>query len=191
MSRFYPSLIWALVILAIIYRVVASQYPALSNTSPTMALCFGGGFLLLGKSKGLWWIPALLVLASDILIGMLNGGGGIGGYTMMTITIFCAAAWLGQRASSWTGRIWPAMWCGVLISSLFFYLAANTYAWAVFPGYAKSLTGWWQSQTTGLPGFPPSWLFLRNAIIGDTIWCVIAGLAFFWKPADVRETATA
>lgn len=171
-------IIWGVVAFTVIYRLIASQVPALSNSSPTMALCFGGG-LLLGKKY--WWVPAALVLVSDYLIGAINGGGGIGGYTILTAILFCGAAWLGSRVSQWNGKSWPTMWCGVLLCSVIFYLAANTYSWAMFPGYEKSFAGWWQSQTTGLPGFAPSWMFLRNALLGDTVWCILAGVIFFFR----------
>lgn len=166
-------------IFTVIYRVIASQIPALSNSSPTMALCFGGG-LLLGRK--FWWIPAAMILGSDFLIGLRNGGGGIGTYTLLTIALFCGAAWVGNRSSRWNGRTWPTMWCGVLVSSVIFYAAANTFVWLAYPGYAKTFAGWWQSQTVGLPQYSPqSWVFLRNALIGDSAWCLIAGALFFFK----------
>lgn len=172
------SVVWGLVIFTVIYRVIASHFPALSNTSPTMALCFGGG-LLLGRK--FWWVPPVLILSSDFLIGIFRGSdSGVGWYTLMTVVLFTSASWLGARASRWNGSTWPMLWCGVLLSSVVFYAAANTFSWALFAGYEKSFAGWWQSQTTGLPQFSPqSWVFLRNALIGDTIWCLIAGLLFF------------
>jgi hypothetical protein len=122
----------------------------------------------------------VLVLLSDITLGLFNGGGGIGTYTMLTMALFCGAAFAGSRLGSWSGKTWPTLWCGVLLSSVAFYVVANTFAWAVYPGYIKSVAGWWQSQTTGLPEFsPPAWVFLRNALIGDSLWCSLAGMLFF------------
>ena len=90
-------------------------------------------------------------------------------------------------------RAWPMMWCGTLLASLMFYLIANTFAWSLSAGYAKTLAGWWQAQTTGLPQFsPPSWVFLRNALLADTFWCVVAGVLFFRKPKEAAgESASA
>ena len=71
------------------------------------------------------------------------------------------------------------MWCGTLLSGVLFYAVANTFSWLYWPGYEKSLAGWWQCQTTGLPEFsPPAWVFLRNALIADTIWCALAGMVY-------------
>ena len=77
-------------------------------------------------------------------------------------------------------KIWPMMWCGTLLCGVLFYAVANTYSWLAWPGYQMSAAGWWQAQTTGLPGInPPAWMFLRNALIADSIWCAIAGLLCF------------
>jgi hypothetical protein len=35
------------------------------------------------------------------------------------------------------------------------------------PGYPASFLGWWQANTVGLPGYAPSWIFLRNSLPGD------------------------
>ena len=45
------------------------------------------------------------------------------------------------------------------ISSFLFYLITNTGAWVVIADYPKTLAGWWQALTTGLPGFPRTLLF--------------------------------
>jgi hypothetical protein len=64
------------------------------------------------------------------------------------------------------------------------------------PGaYPQTFAGWWQSQTTGLPHiYPPAWHFLRNAMIGDAVWCLLASPLFFWKslrsPASDLESGS-
>jgi len=172
------------VVFTILYRIVVSDIDRMSNTSPTMALCFGVGLLM---GRRFWWMPALLIIASDWLIGLRNSGqGGLGAYTILSAVLFCGATWFGSSFSRWNGKTWPTMWAGVLFSSVVFYLAANTFSFLAFPGYPKTIGGWWMSQTTGLAGFPPSWAFLRNAIIADSIWCVVAGFLFFFKFSPAR-----
>jgi hypothetical protein len=62
----------------------------------------------------------------------------------------------------------------------------------VFGGYEKSLAGWWQSQTTGVPGInPPAWMFLRNALIADSIWCAIAAAVVLLERKFTREEVPA
>ncbi len=181
-------LVLALLLVTVIYRLAASHFDFLGNTAPLMAVCFGGALLL---GVRFWWVPILLLLVSDLTLGFLHEGGGIGKYTFMSAAFYALVAWIGSRAGDWSGKIWPMMWCGTLVAGIGFYLFANTFAWAVSPGYAKTFAGWWQSQTTGLPLYPPSWLFLRNSIIADSIWCAVAGLIFFRKtlPATSPEKA--
>ena len=58
-------------------------------------------------------------------------------------------------------------------SSLLFYIVANAYAWISTPAYAKTLSGFIQAQTTGLPGFPPTWMFLRNSLASDLFFTAL------------------
>ncbi len=187
--RLNHKIVWGLVAFTVVYRFIASQVPELSNSSPTMALCFGGG-LLLGRK--FWWVPAGLILVSDFLIGLKSSGDGIGPYTLMSIAFFCGTAWIASRIAEGRGRNLPNLWCGALLSSVLFYLAANTFAFFAHPGYPQTLAGWWQCQTIGLPGYAPSWVFLKNSLIGDSLWCGIAGLLFFLQgrfflPASVKN----
>jgi hypothetical protein len=114
-------------------------------------------------------------------------------YTIFTVIFFTiiafAASQFGGRAGWWT------MFGGTLMCSLLFYLAANTFAWIQSAGYPppmaypQTMAGWWQAQTVGLPGYPPSWTFLRNALIGDAIWCVLATPLFYSKGLAAQDPA--
>ena len=170
------SLKWLLplLILTVGYRVATSSVDFLGNTAPLMAIAFGGAMLL---GPRFWWIPVALLLASDLALGFfLGAGGGIGSYTLMSAVFYIVVAFLGGLAGR-REKIWPMMWCGTLLCGLLFYIVANTYSWFVGAGYAMTPAGWWQAQTTGVPGInPPAWMFLRNALIADSIWCGLAGL---------------
>lgn len=142
-----------------------------------MATAFGGALLL---GLRFWWIPALALVVSDLILGFWHGSGGIGGYTILSACFIFAvsytAAVLGRRKKTWARMLF-----GTLVCSVAFYVVANTYSWLAWPGYEKSLFGWWQSQTVGVPNVsPPAWAFLRNALIADTIWCGLAGVLFFF-----------
>ncbi|MDF2375435.1 MAG: hypothetical protein P1U81_04275 [Verrucomicrobiales bacterium] len=166
-------LIGLLLLVTVVYRVVASHFDFLGNTAPLMAIAFGGALLLGAR---FWWIPVALLIVSDLILGVWHGSGGIGRYTLMSAVFYLGVAWIAGRAAR-TGKVWPMMWCGTLLCSILFYAFANTFSWMVFAGYEKSLAGWWQAQTTGVPGInPPAWMFLRNALMADSIWCVLAGL---------------
>lgn len=173
-----------LVCAGLAYRIAIPVFGLAWNSAPLMAIAFGGGLLLGMRS---WWIPALALIASDLILGLIISGGGVGTYTLMSALIYTGAAWCG----AWVGkssRTWLVMWSGTLVSGIIFYIVANTFSWLTMPEYAKTLAGWWQSQTTGLPQYtPPAWAFLRNALLGDTFWCVIAGLLFLPHRLGAKE----
>lgn len=182
------SLVWivSLLLLTVGYRVFASTHDSLGNTAPLMAIAFGGAMFLGARW---WWLPVALLVASDLILGFLNGGGGLGAYTAMSASFYVLVAYLGGLAGR-RQRIWPMMWCGTLLCGILFYLIANTYSWVVWSGYEKSFAGWWQSQSTGVPGVnPPSWMFLRNSLIADTIWCSLAGLLCFARRGSHGSSA--
>jgi len=68
---------------------------------------------------------------------------------------------------------------GSMLASLAFYVIANTFAWwgasspAVHPSYMPTLSGWWQANTVGLPGWQPTWTFLRNGLLGDLFFAAL------------------
>lgn len=181
-----PVWILALVFLGAAYRVAVPVFDLPWNTAPLMAIAFGGGLLLGAR---FWWAPVLALVASDLVLGLLNPGEGVAAYTLMSAAVIAGVASLGALASR-RRSLGPVLWCGTLLSGVLFYLVANTFTWAVLPGYAKTVAGWWQSQTTGLPGFPPAWMFLRNSLIADTIWCGLAALiiAFVRRPTALAAS---
>lgn len=188
----WPRVSWvaALLLLAVAYRIGAASSEGLWNTAPLMAMCFGGGLLLGWR---FCWAPAVLLFVSDAFLGISHGTG-IGAYTYSSAVIYtvvaCLGAWIAGRGGA--GRWW-VMLLGTWSASVLFYLVGNTWAWMASPEYTKTLAGWWQSQTTGLPGpWPPAIYFLRNALIGDTLWCLLAAPLFFWQTIrEPRSTAMA
>jgi hypothetical protein len=176
LSRSGWVMLVSLLLITVAYRLMASHYDFLGNTAPLMAIAFGGALLM---GSRFWFVPVLLLVVSDLALGFWHGQGGIGGYTLMSMTFYLVVGWIGGRAGQ-REKIWPMMWFGTLSCGVLFYAFANTYSWMMWPGYEKSLAGWWQSQTIGVPGInPPAWMFLRNALIADSIWCALAGMLFF------------
>jgi len=172
----------ALLLLTLFHRLFASQVEWLGNTSPLMAIAFGGGMLL---GLRFWWVPALLLVASDVVLALAHGWG-LGSHLLMTLPFYVAIALVGAKMHR---QNWGTLVGGTLAASLLFYLVANTFAWATSPGYAHTFAGWVQSQTSGLPGFPPSWTFLRNALLADMLWCISAAPVFFSKTLGLPKLA--
>ncbi|MEM7698906.1 MAG: DUF6580 family putative transport protein [Verrucomicrobiota bacterium] len=175
-KRLLVPVLIGLILVTVGYRVFSSQFDGLGNTAPLMAIAFGGA-LLLGPRY--FWIPLVLLVLSDLALGLWNPSGGLGFYTVASMLFYLAVAGLARSIGGSRRNLWIRFWTGTLLCSVAFYLFANTYAWLAFPGYIHSLGGWWQAQTTGLPEFsPPAWVFLRNAILADTIWCFIAMVCY-------------
>ncbi len=66
---------------------------------------------------------------------------------------------------------------GSLAGAVAFYFVSNSLSWAFDPLYSKTLAGFWQAQTIGLPGYVPSWVFLRNGLLSQAIFSAIYLLA--------------
>jgi hypothetical protein len=60
-----------------------------------------------------------------------------------------------------------------LVSSCLFYFITNTGAWMITAQYPKTLPGWWQALTVGLPGFPPTLFFFRNTVFSDLLFTAL------------------
>jgi hypothetical protein len=59
---------------------------------------------------------------------------------------------------------------GGLLGALLFYFITNTASWLSDPGYPKTLAGWIQALTTGLPGYPPTVAFFRNTLLSGGLF---------------------
>ncbi len=60
-----------------------------------------------------------------------------------------------------------------IAGSCLFFLFTNTQSWIELPGYTKTLQGWWQAMTVGLPGYPPTLVFFRNTLLSDLFFTAL------------------
>jgi len=72
---------------------------------------------------------------------------------------------------------------GTLLGALLFYLVSNTVSWLVNPVYAKTIAGWVQALTVGLPGFPPTWVFGLKSLLGTGLFTGLFAGAMKWSEA--------
>ncbi len=74
---------------------------------------------------------------------------------------------------------------GGLLGAVLFYFVTNTASWISNPAYAKTLAGWIQTLTTGVPGFPPTWEFFRNTLLsGGLFTALFVGAMKLTTPAE-------
>jgi hypothetical protein len=193
MKREYSPLSTAvlLVLICVVLRLIGSHFAeVMPNVSPMMALAFVGAMYL--PRRWGWLLGPAALLLTDVAFLEINyqtdGSGRL--FSAWTVIGFLFGAglyagasgfglWLARRKS--LGRVLG----GSVICSLVFYVATNTYSWFYdslivhFPGgYAATVAGWWQANTTGLPGYDPAWLFLRNGTAGDLFFALALVLVF-------------
>ncbi len=174
---------WLAIILLLlggVFLIVKSNMDALANFAPVMAFAFTGAIVMPKRFRIA--IPLLLVLMTDLFI--YGAEAFSHSFVLVKYGLFLAAAlWgasLAQRISI-TGTLGRVLGC-----SLVFYLVANTAAWFGSASYAPTFAGWLQANTTGVPGFPPSWLFLRNSLLSDFGFTLVLLVAFNWESAKKR-----
>ena len=169
----------------------ASRWPGMlpQNFSAAHALLFCAAFWLPGWMG--WVLPLATIIVTDILLNLFH-------YNMpvmvpelvvnwMILALFVVLAkWLARRRSY--GRVF----LGTLIGALLFYLVSNTVSWMVNPAYAKTIAGWVQALTVGLPGFPPTWLFGLKSLLGTGLFTGLFAGAMKWSEAidDAPEPET-
>lgn len=164
LPRFLPGLLIALFLL--------SRLPGFDTRgfSIAYALCFCAGvfprFLPIGA-------VAAAILASDIWLNAHYDAGLISDWQMVNYVGFTLIWFLGRQCRH---RRSPLHFLfGGLLGALVFYILSNTAAWLGNPQYVKSLAGWWQAITTGLPGWPPTWTFFRNTMISGGLFTAAIG----------------
>ena len=176
---------WLPLVLMLVFA--ASRWPGMlpQNFSAAHALLFCAAFWLPGWMG--WVLPLATIIVTDILLNLFH-------YSMpvmvpelvvnwMILALFVVLAkWLARRRSY--GRVF----LGTLIGALLFYLVSNTVSWMVNPAYAKTIAGWVQALTVGLPGFPPTWLFGLKSLLGTGLFTGLFAGAMKWSEAlDATE----
>jgi hypothetical protein len=160
----------SLILLSIGYRLVGAWNPELANFSPLMALAFCSAVYF--RSRWLWLVPFAALSLSDLYLNHYYltqyGYGWTGGAALVRTACFAAAIGLGLLVAR--RKSWLNLFSGALGGAVIFYLATNTTAWWVEPAYAKSVAGWWQAMTVGLPQYAPTLLFFRNTLTSDLLF---------------------
>lgn len=162
---------FALLLLGTFFRVLRVELSpdVLPNFSPLMAAALCGALFLPG------WIglvvPVLALVISDFLLNAHYGASILSTQSLWTLPCYLIAVSIGWGLRGRSGLL-PILG-GTLTASLIFYGVTNTGSWLTLPAYPQTLTGWVQAMTTGLPGFPPTWTFLRNSLISDLLFAAL------------------
>lgn len=144
----------------------------LENFSAAYAIAFCAGVYF---PKALRWIlPLGTLLVLDIALNLYYARNSqadvsiVSVYTVAKLTAFAGIIWLGTRFRA--KNSWFKLLGGGLLGALVFYFVTNTASWMFDPGYPKTLGGLIQALTVGIPGFPPTWMFLKNTLLGGGLF---------------------
>ena len=165
----------------------ASRWPGMlpQNFSAAHALLFCAAFWLPGWIG--WVLPMATIIVTDVLLNLFFYAEPVMVPELisnwMILGLFVVLAkWLARRRSY--GRVF----LGTLLGALLFYLVSNTVSWLVNPAYAKTIAGWVQALTVGLPGLPPTWMFGLNSLLGTGLFTGLFAGAMKWSESlDATE----
>ena len=180
-----PRKIWLSLLLMLIFAV--SRWPGMlpQNFSAAHALLFCAAFWLPGWMG--WVLPLATIIVTDILLNVFAYDVTVLDPRLVTNWMILAlfvflAKWLARRRSY--GRVF----LGTLFGALLFYLVSNSVSWMVNPAYAKTIAGWVQALTVGLPGFPPTWMFGLKTLLGTGLFTgLFAGAMKLSEAMDATE----
>ncbi|NBR62853.1 MAG: hypothetical protein EBT77_00800 [Verrucomicrobia bacterium] len=184
---------WAILLVggAALFRCLRPWVGGPENFAPLAALALCGAVYF--RSPWNWAGPLAALLVSDAVLNLHYGQSFFTVNTVAAAGSYLLIAALGRWVGSRPSRgAWVA---GALASSLIFYLLTNSVAWGANPAYDRSMAGWWQALTVGLPGFPPTWTFLRTSVISDLLFTAIFVAGIEWSarrhPGKVRPVLSA
>ena len=167
----HRSALLALVLLlaGVFFRVIRVDLApeTLPNFSPLMAAALCAAVFIPGW-LGLV-VPVVALLVSDALLSLHYGAPFISAQLLWTLPCYLIAVGFGWMLRDRRAGLWPILG-GTLAASVIFYLVTNTGSWLGSTAYPQSFAGWLQALTTGLPGYPPTWTFFRNSLIGDLLF---------------------
>jgi len=147
------------------------------NFSVIYAFVFCAGVYFRGATA--WWLPLTTMLVTDVLLNFLYYHGTTAGfciYTLPNYLVYAAMIWLGRRIGA--GASFLKLLFGGLLGAIIFYLVTNTLSWLEISDYAKTLAGWIQALTLGLPGLhPTTWEMFRNTLLSAGLFTALFAAA--------------
>lgn len=158
-----------LLLSGIFFRVIRVDLApeVLPDFSPLMAAALCGALFLPGIIGLI--VPVIALLLSDALLNLHYGVPVISTQLFWTLPCYLIAVGIGWSLRE--GRIGMlSSLLGTLTASVIFYLVTNTGCWLGQMAYPQTFAGWVQALTTGLPGYPPTWQFFRNGLLGDLLF---------------------
>ena len=149
---------------ALVMVFAMSRLPGVlpQNFSAAYALAFCGGLYF--PKRLAWWLPLGALLATDLGLNVFYYHAPVFNWYMGVKTLAFAGLVLLGRFFSPRMNFLKLLGGGVL-GAVLFYLITNTASRLNNPAYAKTLAGWVQALTTGVPDIhPTTWEYFRNTL---------------------------
>ena len=184
------SLIFFVLVLFVVVRVVPAYFGqsaalAFANISPLVALALCGGMMLPTKTAFLLTFGTFIT--SDIMLNLKYEQPILNYYSLFLLVLFAAIFLFGYLLRE--HRKISVVLGSTIVSSIIFYILLNTVSFLTDPNYLKNITGWIQANTTGLPGYPPAWLFGIRTLVSNSVFALVFYFALSPKSDTlIKET---
>ncbi|MEC7856734.1 MAG: DUF6580 family putative transport protein [Verrucomicrobiota bacterium] len=159
---------------------------AMANISPLAALALCGGMLLPLRVASVLTFGTFLI--SDIVLNLKYGFPLLNGYSIFLLFVFASLYVLGFALRKKNQNRFIVLLVTTLFSSIVFYILANTVSFIYDPGYVKNIKGWLTANSTGLPGYPPAWLFGIKTIFSNVLFTAAFYFALMPKGETIKLT---
>ena len=142
---------------------------AFANISPLAALALCGGMMF--PTRIAFILTFGTFITSDIILNLKYEQPIINYYSLFLLVLFAVIFTCGYLLRKHR-KINVLLGC-TIASSLLFYLLLNSVSFFMDPHYTKNRAGWFQANTTGVPGYPPAWLFGIRTLISNSIFALV------------------
>jgi hypothetical protein len=169
------------------------------NFSAAYAFAFCAGVYF--PKKNSWWLPLLVLLATDIGLNFFYSAHGVQVWDsanlknlLFNYAAYAVLIFLGRRFKPQSS--FASLLGGGLLGAILFYLITNTASWFFNPfnnpEYAKTISGWLLALTKGVGGYPSTWEFFRNTLLSGSLFTALfVGAAKLTAPAESPADKTA
>ncbi len=159
--------LWLPVTMMVVFAI--TRWPTLmpSNFSAAYAIAFCAGVYFPPRLR--WVLPLGTLFVMDLVLNVFYyGAAPWDPYIVTKLATFAAIIWLGTKFNARSN--WLVLLGGGILGAFVFYLLTNIASWVFDPGYPKTLSGLIQALTTGLPGYPPTWMFFKNTLLSGGLF---------------------
>jgi hypothetical protein len=183
---------FALLFVVVVYRVVSgfmgsADFQWMHNFAPVAAVALCGAVYLPRRTAAV--LPLAMLFASDAILNLFHYHQPLLSFDILPR--YAALALISAIGFTLRGRAnVPALVGSSIGGSLLFYVITNTGSWISEPLYTKDFAGWVQALTTGLPGFPSTWSFYRNTLLGDVSFTLLFAACMALQPRKEAASHT-